>query len=296
MKTRQVNLRLEADLIAALEAAALDEALDRGMMIRKLLIRGLSRRRLDRAMELYQLGEISIGRAAEDAGVSHYDIMDEAERRGIAYPLDLAEVEEMLASFPPRSPRVAESSPAYRARGGKGRGRAETLPDRAPRPGDILLVGINPAPRSVQAGHYYQGRLGRRLWQRLARLGLLANPVPGAEDDAFVDAGHGLTDIVKRPTPSASELRGEEIRQGVRALREKVKQWRPGLVLFAFSKAAFPVTGIKSFPPGEGPAFEGAPTFLLSGPYAPRGVAERVNKELSRLLAAGSGRQGRARR
>ena len=296
MKTEQVNLRLEADLIAALEAAARDESLDRGTMIRKLLIRGLSRRRLNRAMEQYQLGEISIGRAAEEAGVTHYDIMEEAERRGIAHPLDLAEVEEMLASLPRRSPRVAESSPGYRVRGARVRSGMNTLPDRAPKPGGILLVGINPAPRSVQAGHYYQGRLGKRLWQRLARLGLLADAVPGAEDDAFVHAGHGLTDIVKRPTRAASELRGEEIRQGVEALREKVKQWRPGLVLFAFSKAACAVTGIKSFPPGEGPTFEGVPTFLLSGPYAPRGVAERVNKELSRLLGEAPDRERRTGR
>lgn len=106
MKTKQVNLQLEADLIATLERAAQEESLDRGTMIRKLLIRGLTQRRLDRAMEQYQLGEISIGRAAEEAGVSHYDIMEEAERRGIAYPLDLDEVEAMLAAMPRRSPQV----------------------------------------------------------------------------------------------------------------------------------------------------------------------------------------------
>lgn len=286
MKTEQVNLRLEADLITALERAAREESLDRSTMIRKLLIRGLSRRRLDRAMEQYQLGEISIGRAAEDAGVSHYDIMEEAERRGIAYPLDLAEVEAMLAAFPRRSPRVAEPSPGYPVRGGGDRGRPDTLPDRAPKPGGILLVGINPAPRSVQAGHYYQGRLGKRLWQRLARLALLSNAVPGAEDDAFVHTGHGLTDIVKRPTRTASELGREEIRQGVEALREKVKAWRPALILFAFKKAASAVTGTASFPPGEGPQFEGIPTFLLSGPYASRDLTERVNERLSKRVGA----------
>jgi TDG/mug DNA glycosylase family protein len=290
MKTEQVNLRLEADLIAALERAAREESLDRGTMIRKLLVRGLSRRRLDRAMEQYQLGEISIGRAAEDAGVSHYEIMDEAERRGIAYPLDLAEVEAMLAAFPRPTPRVAESSPSYRERGGDGRGRMETLPDRAPRPGGILLVGINPAPRSVQGGHYYQGRLGKRLWQRLTRLGLLEHAVPGAEDDAFAAAGHGLTDIVKRPTRSASEVGREEIRQGLEALKENVRAWRPGLILFVFKKAAIAATGRASFPPGEGPAFEGVPTFLLSGPYAPRDLADRVNEELSRWVGAIPGR------
>ena len=235
-------------------------------------------------MEQYQLGEISIGRAAEEAGVSHYEIMEEAERRGIAYPLDVAEAEEMLASLPKRSPRVAEASPRYGVRSGERRRKPETLPDCVPKPGGILLVGINPAPRSVQAGHHYQGRLGRRLWQRLARFGLLSNAMPGSEDDAFARSGHGLTDVVKRATRSASQLSREEVHLGVEELREKVRLWRPGLILFAFKQAARAVTGA-SFPPGEGPAFEGVMTFLLSGPYAPRGSAERVNTELGRLLA-----------
>jgi len=283
MKTEQVNLRLEVDLIAAIEDAAREESLDRGTMIRKLLIRGLSRRRLDRAMELYQAGEISIGRAAEDAGVTHYEIMEEAERRGIAHPLDLAEVEEMLASMPRRSSRVAESAAPYHARHGRGRRGMDTLSDRATKAGGILLVGINPAPQSVKAGHYYQGRLGRRMWQRLARIGLLANAMPGAEDDAFAAMGHGLTDVVKRPTGSASELGRDEIRAGVEDLRKKVISWKPRLILFAFKQAARAVTGA-NFPPGAGPAFEGVPTFLLSGPYSPRSTAERVNRELRRLI------------
>ena len=289
MKTEQVNLRLETDLIAALEEAAREESLDRATMIRKLLVRGLSRRRLDRAMELYQLGEISIGRAAEEAGVSHYDVMDEAERRGIAHPLDLTEVDEMLASLPRRASRVAEATPRYRTRETR-RSTPLTLPDRAPKPGGVLLVGINPAPRSVRAGHYYQGRLGRRLWQRLVEVGLLSMPVPGAEDDAFVAMGHGLADVAKRPTRSPSELSREELRRGVDDLRKKVRAWRPGLIVFAFKQAARLATG-ESFPPGKGPAFESVETFLLSGPYAARSETERVNKELGRTLAEVRGRR-----
>lgn len=66
----------------------------------------------------------------------------------------------------------------------------ETLEDLPPQPGGILVVGINPALVSVQAGHYYQGTLGRRLWARLTRLGLLEQSSPGSEDDAFVARGH----------------------------------------------------------------------------------------------------------
>ena len=65
----------------------------------------------------------------------------------------------------------------------------KTLPDRPCRPGCVLLVGINPAPLSVAAGHYYQGKHGQRLWKRLSDIGLLKNAAAGREDDAIVNTG-----------------------------------------------------------------------------------------------------------
>ncbi len=285
MKTEQVNLRLEADLIAALEEAAREESLDRGTMIRKLLLRALSHRCLDRALERYQFGEISIGRAVEESGLTHWEILEHARRRGMAHPLDPGEVDIRLRTLMDEPPRVAEASPAYRAGRYKRTPLRETLPDRPPRPGGLLLIGINPAPASVQAGHYYQGRIGKRLWRRLTRLGLLTNPIPGAEDDAFVRDGHGLTDIVKRPTRSAAELSREELRRGVEELRRKVLAWRPGLILFAFKEAARAAAGTARVSPGQGPPFEGVPTFLLSGPFAPGDLTERADEELRDLIA-----------
>jgi hypothetical protein len=47
-------------------------------------------------------------------------------------------------------------------------------------------------------------------------------------------------------------------------------------------------------PPGEGPPFEGVPTFLLSGPYTRRDLAERVNEGLRKRVRATTGRAGRA--
>jgi hypothetical protein len=66
-----------------------------------------------------------------------------------------------------------------------------------------VCVGINPAPVSVAAGHYYQGRAGQRLFSRLRDAGVIPVGGGGYEDDAAFAAGVGFTDIVKRPTPSA---------------------------------------------------------------------------------------------
>lgn len=109
-----------------------------------------------------------------------------------------------------------------------------TLPDRPPRPGGVLLVGINPAPVSAKAGHYYQGTLGQRLWARLRSVGLLDDSEHAWEDEAFVAAGNGLTDIVKRPTASAAAVEASELAEGATALRRKIEKSQPGLLLFAF--------------------------------------------------------------
>jgi hypothetical protein len=116
----------------------------------------------------------------------------------------------------------------------------------------------------------------------------LTDAVPGSEDDAFVAAGHGLTDLVKRPTSSARELRREELRQGAQELRDKVRAWQPGLVLFVFKRVAELALG-SPVSAGTVPALEGVPTFLLSGPYAAAGEVDRVNGQLSELLARTTG-------
>ncbi len=290
MKSAQVNLRLELELVAALEQAAREEGLDRGTIIRKLLSRALTSRRLDRALERYQLGEISVGRAAGQPGMTHWEIIEPSNRRrGIAHPLEPGDAEARLRALGGRSARVADSPVEYDAGPGPIAPRADTLLDHPPRAGGVLMVGINPAPVSVRARHYYQGRLGRRLWKRLQRLGLLATPIPGEEDDAFVAAGHGLSDVVKRPTRSSRELGRDEIRHGVEALRAKVGAWRPRLILLAFKEAAQAAMGTSRVSPGLGSSFESVPTFLLSGPYAPRQVTKACDEELRRLLAAPRG-------
>ncbi|MEA2139587.1 MAG: hypothetical protein QOG56_2737 [Solirubrobacteraceae bacterium] len=161
-----------------------------------------------------------------------------------------------------------------------------TLADLPPARGGVLLVGINPVAKSVAAGHYYQGTFGRRLWQRLERLDLLADPQPGAEDVAFTAMGHGLTDVVKRPTKAAREVSAQEMRLGAAELREKIARWQPGLVLFAFKQAAAAVVDRVDVKPGLGPAIGDVPTFLLSGPLAPRAQADEVDRQLADVLAA----------
>jgi double-stranded uracil-DNA glycosylase len=93
--------------------------------------------------------------------------------------------------------------------------RVETLEDLL-RPGlRAVCVGINPAPASVAAGHYYQGALGQKFFARLRRIGVVPAKTRW-EDDAAFAVGIGFTDIVKRPTRAAA---GTAVRSSSTAVR-----------------------------------------------------------------------------
>lgn len=266
-RSEQVNLRLEEELVREIERAAQEEALDRGTMVRRLLRDGLRGWRKERAILGYQAGRLSIGRAAEDAGLTQWELMDELRARHIAHPLSAEDVGEWF-----REEEGFRTTIEWMGR------KITTLADIPP-DGGILLVGISPRQESIDAGHYYQGRLGRRLWKRLERAGLLKEPIPGREDDAFHRAGHGLTDIVKRPLREKERPERGELEAGAELLRRKVREWQPGLVLFAFKLAAEAALG-EPIQLGPGPRYEGRPTFLLPSPYATRSEADSLYEDL----------------
>jgi TDG/mug DNA glycosylase family protein len=159
----------------------------------------------------------------------------------------------------------------------------ETLVDLPPARGGLLFVGLNPSPVSVTAGHYHQGRLGRMFWRRLMIAGVLpAGTEVETADDALVAAGHGITDLIKVPTPRDTAT-DRELTLGVGPLWQKVAIWRPSATVFIYKRAAEiaaarPLTEKWGQLPGV--ALAGRPCFLMPGPYAP---VEEVDEGLNLL-------------
>jgi double-stranded uracil-DNA glycosylase len=161
----------------------------------------------------------------------------------------------------------------------------ETLEDLL-RPGlRAVCVGINPSRVSVEAGHYYQGRLGRLFLRRLRGVGLLTEDAPGYEDDVLFAEGVGFTDIIKRATTRAQELRPAELAHGHAQLLRKLNEAEAPLVIFTYKKTAEVLFGgfrrVGLLPgqdvlPGD--------AFVMPGPYAPRERVEDTLDELRALL------------
>jgi double-stranded uracil-DNA glycosylase len=147
------------------------------------------------------------------------------------------------------------------------------------RPGlRAIIVGINPSPVSVLAGHYYQGRLGKLLWRRLVTHGIL-QPLPlGKEDDAAFAQGFGFADLIRRPTATSAELKQAEIAAAVPDLRERLRPYRQDdpLILYVF-KAAEQATA--SFL-----QVDGFRTRRLPGPYFAQSEVDDAMARIARDL------------
>jgi TDG/mug DNA glycosylase family protein len=149
----------------------------------------------------------------------------------------------------------------------------ETLADLPPLRDRLLFVGLNPSPVSVEAGHYFQGRLGQLFWRRLITAEILpADTAIASADDTLAEAGHGLTDLLKVPTPR-DEATDATLRSGVGPLWQKVAIWRPAAIVFVYKRAAEIVASRPLAEPWgklDGVAMSGRPCFLMPGPYAPQ--------------------------
>jgi predicted HTH domain antitoxin len=94
--TKQMNLRLDEDLIEEFEELAEHENLDRSSLIKKILIEGLRKERFDFAIKKYVLKEISIEKAAELAKVSLHEFISKLSQMGIPSNLSLEDFKKII--------------------------------------------------------------------------------------------------------------------------------------------------------------------------------------------------------
>ncbi|HLF06903.1 MAG TPA: UPF0175 family protein [Thermoplasmata archaeon] len=97
-KQRMITLRVPDWVARDADELAEYERRPRSQLLRETLEEGLRGRKLDRTLERYGKGEISLGRAAAEAGVTVFDIIDEGHRRNLPPQYTMKEWEEDLAA------------------------------------------------------------------------------------------------------------------------------------------------------------------------------------------------------
>ncbi|OAQ76149.1 mismatch-specific thymine-DNA glycosylate [Purpureocillium lilacinum] len=140
------------------------------------------------------------------------------------------------------SPSTDSRSPSQSTTGGSGskRKRASTgyappstyahlphLPDAILPNLIVLFVGLNPGVQTARTGHAY-AHPSNLFWKLLFSSGITPRPCR-ADEDRQMPALYALgnTNIVARPSRNGSELSKQEMDDGVAALEDKARKWRP---------------------------------------------------------------------
>jgi len=107
----------------------------------------------------------------------------------------------------------------------------KSLPDLLPKGSKLVIVGCNPSPVSARIGCYYAGR-GNQFWSLLHQSGLVPERLRPLNSVRVTEFGIGLTDIVKRPSKSSSDVSSREFAAGRKALHRKLKGISPSVIVF----------------------------------------------------------------
>ena len=101
----------------------------------------------------------------------------------------------------------------------------------------VVFCGINPGLSSAQQGLPFANP-SNRFWKVLHLAGFTSQQLRPDQAMQLMDYGCGLTRLVERATVQASEIKGEEYREGGIALIEKIQKWQPA-VLAILGKQAY---------------------------------------------------------
>jgi TDG/mug DNA glycosylase family protein len=130
----------------------------------------------------------------------------------------------------------------------------------------VLFCGINPGLYSGAIGHHF-GRPGNRFWPTLHVAGLTPRRLSPYEERELLDYGFGITNLVARATATAGELRPEELVQGGRRLRDRVRRYRPACLAVLGVTAYRAAFGRPKAVLGRQPEpLEGAAVWVLPNP------------------------------
>ena len=102
----------------------------------------------------------------------------------------------------------------------------KTVPDVIAPDLRVLFCGINPGLYTAAVGHHF-ARPGNRFWPALHAGGFTNHVLSPFHERELLKSGFGITNVVRRATPSADLLTKEEIVEGGEKLRRKVLRYRP---------------------------------------------------------------------
>lgn len=91
-----ITARIDDKLARMIDEIAKTESLDRSTVIRRFLSKAVKEWLIERSLEEYEQGKLTLWQAAEKCGLSLWEIIDEAKKREIHVPYTLEELKEEI--------------------------------------------------------------------------------------------------------------------------------------------------------------------------------------------------------
>ncbi|MFI8713406.1 mismatch-specific DNA-glycosylase [Brevibacillus brevis] len=95
----------------------------------------------------------------------------------------------------------------------------------------VLFCGINPGRISATTGFHYANP-ANLFWRGLYEGGLTPHKLLPEETATLLDYNYGITDLVSRPTRSATDLRNEDYAAGTELFVQMIQTYRPRVICF----------------------------------------------------------------
>jgi hypothetical protein len=232
---QQVNLRLDRELISSLDDLASKESVDRTEMARRILVDGIARARIDRAVRDYAAERVTAWKAAEDAGISLYEMLDRIHEAHIPYQLDATELQNTRSDTQAgRRSKVAEAPAAYvSAPASDTESGVEELRERF-RPSRVRALFVGESS-PAQGTHFYRANSNLFRATRRAFAAVFGEDVvPNGEGflKFFADQGCWLVDLADRPVNALEEgERRRVVAAGVDRLAATIRATEPASVV-----------------------------------------------------------------
>jgi len=86
--------RIEEDLAKVIDEVSKDEGIDRSTVIRRFLMKAVKEWLIEKSLDDYEHGKVSLWQAAERCGLSLWETIIEAKKREIHVPYTLEEFKE----------------------------------------------------------------------------------------------------------------------------------------------------------------------------------------------------------
>lgn len=95
-----ISVRVDDDTLRDLELLREGAKVDRSEVVRRLLDRAIREAKLERAMQLLRERKISIGKAAELAGITIYEVIEAMGRYDVYFDYTPEDLRRDLRRFP----------------------------------------------------------------------------------------------------------------------------------------------------------------------------------------------------